>query len=81
MSTKATLKDANIVVGGPLEWLVLPVSGEKRLCSYFDDRMVPFHECMFTRIGLRWPFSEFEVVVLKHFKVAPSQLHPGHGHT
>lgn len=65
------------MVNGPFEWLLLPLSGEKRICSSFDDCMVIFHECLVTRIGLRLLFSEFEVVVLKHLKVAPSQLHLG----
>ena len=56
LSTKVALGDANIMVGDPSEWSVLPVLGEKRICKSFDDCMVPFYECLFTGIRLRLPF-------------------------
>lgn len=46
----ATLRDADIVVGDPLEWSVFPVPVEKRICSSFDDCTVLFYECHFIRI-------------------------------
>lgn len=66
MSTKAIMNAVGIMVGDPLEWLALLVSWEKGICSSFDDCVVPFYECLFTRIGLWLPFFKFEVVVLKY---------------
>lgn len=70
LSTKAAMKDAEILVGVPSEWLSLLVPGEKRICSSFDECMIPFHECLFTRLKLWFPFSKFEVAILKYLKVA-----------
>lgn len=57
LSTEATLKDAEIVVGDPSKWLALLVPGEMRICNYFDDCMVSFYECLFTIVELLFPFS------------------------
>lgn len=53
------------------------MGSEKRICSSFEDCMIEFYECLFTRIGLWLPFSDFEVVILNYLQVAPSQLHLG----
>lgn len=58
-------------------WLVFLMLKDKRMCNSFDDRMVHFNKCIFSRIGLRVPFSEFELVVLNHLKISHSQFHPG----
>lgn len=50
LSTEATLRDVDIVVCDPSEWSVYSVLGEKGICNSFDDSMVPFHECLFTRV-------------------------------
>lgn len=52
LSTEVSLGDANIVVGDLPEWPVLPVPGEKRICNYFDECMVSFHEWLFRRVKL-----------------------------
>lgn len=52
MGIEASIRVDDIIVGDPSEWLVLSVLGEKRICSSFDNCMVSFHECLFTRIGL-----------------------------
>lgn len=67
LNTEAAINASDIVVGNPLEWLAFLVESEKRICSSFD-------ECLFIRIGLRSPFSNFELVALKHLKATPSQL-------
>lgn len=64
------------VVGDPQDWMVLTVGPYKRMYSSFDYSAIHFYEYMFTRIGLWLLFSYFEVVILKNFKVSPSQLHP-----
>lgn len=67
LNSEAILKVVGIMVENPLEWPDFPISPYKR--SYFDDCMVPLYECLFTRIGIQLTFSDFKVVVLKHFKV------------
>lgn len=75
LSTETSLSNVDIRVYNSLEWSILPVPKEKKICTSFDDCMVPFYECWFTRVGLRVPFSEFDVIVLKNLKVASSNLH------
>lgn len=81
LTTEAALRDADIMVGDPLEWLALVVSGEKMICNSFDDCMVPFHECLFTIVGLRLPFYELDVIVQKYLNVALTSFSWGHRHT
>lgn len=77
LNTKVTIDVVDITVNGPFVWLALPVGLEKRACSSFDYCLVSVYECLFTWIRLQLSFSNFEVVVLKHLKIAPSQLHLG----
>lgn len=77
MNTKSVINVDDITIGDPLDWPVLPVGLGKRICSSFDHFLVTLYECMFARIRLQLSFSDFEVVVHKHLKVFPSQLHPG----
>lgn len=57
------------MVGNPLEWSVLPVGLDKRICTSFNECAVPFYECQFKRIGQWLPFSIFELVVQKHLNI------------
>lgn len=68
---------AGIVVSDSLEWLAHRVDPKKRIYSSFNDCLIPFYECMFTRIGLWSPFYDFEVVVLKYLKISSSQFYLG----
>lgn len=77
LSNDVSIYAIRIMFNDPLKWLALPVKLEKRICSSFDDCVISLYECMFTRIRLRLPFSNFEVAVLKHLRVSPSQLHMG----
>lgn len=77
LSTKDAINVGGVVACDPLEGLSLPVETKKRICSSFDEYMVPIHECLFTRIGVQLPFYEFEVAFLRYLKVVPSQLHSG----
>lgn len=69
MRSEIVIDDAVIMVGDPLEWLILLVGLKKRICSSFDDCMIPLYECLFTRIRLCLPYYSFKLVVLKHLKV------------
>lgn len=63
------------MVDNPLDWLILSVGLIERIYSYFEDYFVPLYECLFTRLGIRLPFSNFEVAMMNCLKVTPSQLH------
>ncbi|MED6164987.1 hypothetical protein PIB30_095408 [Stylosanthes scabra] len=57
---------------------VVAPSSEDRAC-YVDPEGVNcifVYEPIFTRIGVRVPFTEFEMEVLRECEVAPSQIHP-----
>lgn len=72
LNTEVDIDVAGIMDDNLLEWLVLLVELGKRLCSSFDECVIQFYECFFTRIGLLFPFSDFEVAILKYLKVTPS---------
>lgn len=69
LSIKTTINATNIVVGCPSNWPVIPVDSGKRICRPFNGCLVPLIECLFSRICLWLPLSEFKVIVLKHLKV------------
>lgn len=72
LSIKATINVVGIMVCDPLDWSVLPMGSENRIYNYFGCCLVLLYECLFTKIGLRLSFSNFEVVVLKQLKVSLS---------
>lgn len=72
LGTEDALSNADIVDDDPSKWLVFSMPEEKRISSSSDDCMVPFYECLFTRIKLQLPFYELEVSFLKRLKIAPS---------
>lgn len=71
MSTKGVICEVEIMVGDPLKWPIILVGSDKMIYSSFDDYVVPFYGCLFTKIGLCLPFYDFKVIVLKHLEVAP----------
>lgn len=72
MNTGTDIIFIDITTSDPLYWSVLYVGLEKIICNSFDDYLVPLYECMFSRIRLWLPLSDFEVVVIKHLKVSSS---------
>lgn len=42
-------------------WIIIPLDGDKRVYSQYDECVILFHECLFSLIGYRLPFNEFEV--------------------
>lgn len=72
LSTWVAVEADTIMVSDPLEWLAFPVGSNKRICSSFDECVVPFYEFYFTRIGLWLPFFDFEVTIMKNLKAVPS---------
>lgn len=74
LSTEAAINVVGILVCDFLEWPTHLVGPEKRICIYFDDCVITLYKCLFTRIRMWLSFSDFELSVLKHLKVIPSQL-------
>ncbi|MED6186611.1 hypothetical protein PIB30_068397 [Stylosanthes scabra] len=60
------------------KYQVIAPGPEDRAC-YVDpegDSCIFVYEPIFTKVGVRVPFTEFEIEVLKGGEVAPSQIHP-----
>lgn len=76
LNTEATIDAIDITIVGPWIGRFFLWFWKKMIGSSLYDCFVPFYKCMFIRIGLWLPFSDFEVAIVKHLKVAHSQLHP-----
>ncbi|KAJ1409177.1 hypothetical protein SESBI_22899 [Sesbania bispinosa] len=64
---------------GHEEDLTIELPGENdRVCSQgtTERPFLPMYKCVFTDLGVRLPFMDFEVSILRYLDVAPSQLHP-----
>ncbi|MED6212971.1 hypothetical protein PIB30_088678 [Stylosanthes scabra] len=61
-----------------VKYQVTAPSSEDRACYVrpLDISCIFVYESIFTKIGVRVPFTEFQIEVLSEFKVAPSQIHP-----
>lgn len=70
----------DIMVGNASNFLVILVDPAKRVCISLDGCSIPLYECLFTRLGVRFPFSDFEVVVLNQLKVLYLSFIWGHGY-
>lgn len=76
LNSHTIIEVVGVMVGDPQGWSAFLVGLEKRICDSFDNLAFILYKCMFMRIGVRIPFSDFEVVVLKCLNVTLSQLHP-----
>lgn len=76
-SIGAAIDAIDIMVDGSLESLALSMGSKKRIRRSFDDCVILFYECLFRRLRIQLPFSDFKVVILKYLKVHPSQLQLG----
>ncbi|KAI5425713.1 hypothetical protein KIW84_031509 [Lathyrus oleraceus] len=45
---------------------------DKRICSEYENCIIPFHECTFEISGLRLPLNFFGIEVFNHFMIVPS---------
>lgn len=77
LSTIEVVIQSNIIICDMADWAILLVGLDERVCIYFEGCSVPLYECLFTRLGVLLPLSDFEVVRVNHLKVSPSQLHIG----
>lgn len=53
-------------------WGVLPPEGDRKICIKYDGCVILLHEYMFSFIGFRLPFNDFEVGILNHSIISPS---------
>lgn len=44
--------------------------------SEYGECDIPFYECNFSILGFHLPFNSFEIEVLNHLMISPSQLNP-----
>lgn len=51
---------------------VLTPNEDERICNEYGYCVVPFYECNFSVLGLRLPFTAFDIEVLKHMVMTPS---------
>ena len=62
--------------GSERNWKVSRPTETERICSYYSGDRFPMYEFVFKELGLRLPFSDFQVGVMGRLRLAPSQLHP-----
>lgn len=67
----------DIRVGDFSDWAILPVGLDESVCNSFEGCSAPQYECLFTRLWVSLSFSNFEMAMMNHLKIFPSQLHPG----
>ena len=61
--------------GNREEWLLYILGKDSSICSKYNKRRIPIYDIVFREMGIRLPFSDFEVAVFRHLRLAPSQLH------
>lgn len=61
--------EAQIKKDPSFNWFVSHIDDGKRTCNSFGRCFIPFHECLFTRLRLRLPFSGFEEELLNRLYV------------
>ncbi|CAJ2641455.1 unnamed protein product [Trifolium pratense] len=47
-----------------------------RICGNWAWGTIPMYEIAFKHLGIRLPFTDLEVSIFRHLRLAPSQLHP-----
>lgn len=57
------------------DWFVSHIDANNKICNSFDMCYVPFYECLFTQLRLRFPFSGLKQKFLNHLDTALYHLH------
>ena len=52
--------------GDPGEWFPWIPEKDSQICSKYDKRRIPMYDIIFREMGLRLPFSDFQVAVFRH---------------
>lgn len=55
-------------VAAPEDW--------ERVCQCPEDSRSYIYECLLTRLGVRFHFTNFEMELMQRMMAAPTQLHP-----
>jgi len=63
-------------IGRSEDWEVLLPSTSDRVCSEYENHVIPMYEVVFKDMGFRLPFSDFQREVFRWTKLSPSQIHP-----
>ncbi|MED6191680.1 hypothetical protein PIB30_002487 [Stylosanthes scabra] len=80
----ASFRESHAVCGTVFEenqYELVPPNSEERVCYYNllhpeERHFIYMYECLFSKLGVRVPFTQFEQDILYECRVAPSQLHP-----
>ncbi|MCH88070.1 hypothetical protein A2U01_0008951 [Trifolium medium] len=76
-TTDDKLKGAYKKVGNTFSWRVHSVGHGDMIFTTFNRLCgVPMYEFVLQELGVFFPLTDFEVGVLRHLRLAPSQLHP-----
>ncbi|PNY02863.1 hypothetical protein L195_g026183 [Trifolium pratense] len=51
-------------------------SSRQQICNVWRWGTVPMYEIAFKHLGFKLPFTDLEVSIFRHLRLAPSQLHP-----
>ncbi|CAI8590874.1 unnamed protein product [Vicia faba] len=71
LNTTKVIAHVNIIIGDMLNWVILPLGPDVRVCNTFEGCSIPLYECLFNMFGIHLLISNFEVAVLKHLKIPP----------
>ncbi|MED6147683.1 hypothetical protein PIB30_046068 [Stylosanthes scabra] len=80
----ASFRESHAICGTISEenqYELVPSNLEERVCYYNlfhpeEKHFIYMYECLFSKLGVRVPFTQFEQDILYECRVAPSQLHP-----
>ncbi|MED6167404.1 hypothetical protein PIB30_002375 [Stylosanthes scabra] len=80
----ASFRESHAVCGtvsDESQYELVPPNSEEMVCYYNllhpeERHFIYMYECLFSKLGVRVPFTQFEQDVLYECRVAPSQLHP-----
>lgn len=59
---------ANFMVGNSPDWAILLIGLNEGACGSFEGYSVPLYGCLFTRLGMCLPFSDFKMAMMNHLK-------------
>ena len=58
------------------DWEVYIPAAVHRICSIYEADCIPVFDIWFRELGFRLPFTDLQVGIFDHLRLAPSQLHP-----
>lgn len=57
-------------------WVMSVLDVDEKVCKIYPLDLIPMYEIIFREMGLRVPFTDFQIFVFNHLELAPSQLLP-----